>query len=122
MSNTQAANQHPYTGRREDDRLITGRGSYTADRNLPDQTHAVFLRADRAHARIVSVKTERALAAPGVLAVYTGEDALRCGYFAQPAGFKLPGIDGQPIKVPKRYALPSDRVRFVGEAVAMVVA
>jgi len=122
MSTTQAANQHPYAGRREDDRLITGRGHYTADRNLPDQAHAAFLRADRAHARLVAVKTERALAAPGVLAVYTGADALRCGYFAQPAGFKLPGIDGQPIKVPKRYALPADRVRFVGEAVAMVVA
>ena len=61
--------------RREDQRLTTGHGRYTADWNLPDQLHAVFLRADRAHAEIVSLNATRALAHPGVKAVFTGEDA-----------------------------------------------
>ena len=58
--------------RREDLRLITGRGRYTSDWNLPGQLHAAFLRSDRAHADIVSVNTAPALKRPGVVAVLTG--------------------------------------------------
>ena len=61
--------------RREDIRLITGQGRYTADWNLPNQLHALFLRADRAHAEIVRLDATRALAHPGVKAVLTGDDA-----------------------------------------------
>ena len=122
MSGAQQVQGRPFAGRREDDRLITGRGCYTADRDLPGQVYAAFLRADRAHARILSVNLAAARSAKGVLAAYSGEDALRAGYASQPAGFKLPGIDGKPIKVPVRRALAADRVRFVGECVAMVVA
>ncbi len=122
MNGTEQVPGRRYAGRREDDRLLAGRGCYTADRDLPGQAHAAFLRADRAHAKIVAVDLARARAASGVLAAYSGEDALRAAYASQPAGFKLPGIDGKPIKVPVRHALATDRVRFVGECVAMVVA
>ena len=61
--------------RREDYRLITGQGRYTADWNLSGQLHAVYLRADRAHAEITRIDIGRALESAGVKAVYTGEDA-----------------------------------------------
>src|SRR4051812_19048126 len=67
-------------GRREDLRLVTGQGRYSADWNLPGQLHAVFLRADRAHAEIVQMDASRALAHPGVKAVLTGNDARDAGF------------------------------------------
>ena len=68
-----------FKGRREDDRLLTGRGRYTADWNFPGQLYAHFLRSDRAHAEIVSIEKDEALKKPGVLAVFTGEDLERYG-------------------------------------------
>src|SRR5215210_3550566 len=64
----------PFKGRREDDRLLTGQGRYTADWNFPGQLYGYFLRSDRAHAEIVSIDTEEAKKSPGVLAVFTGKD------------------------------------------------
>ncbi|MFL6574193.1 MAG: xanthine dehydrogenase family protein molybdopterin-binding subunit, partial [Burkholderiales bacterium] len=61
-------------GRLEDDRMLTGRGRYVSDWNLPGEAHAHFVRSDRAHAEFVSVDKEAAAASPGVLAVFTGED------------------------------------------------
>ena len=63
-----------FKGRREDHRLITGQGRFAGDWNLPGQLYGHFLRADRAHAEIVSLNVDAALAAPGVKAVLTGED------------------------------------------------
>ncbi|MGH8634285.1 MAG: xanthine dehydrogenase family protein molybdopterin-binding subunit, partial [Burkholderiales bacterium] len=111
-----------FKGRREDARLITGQGRYTADWNLPGQLHAHFLRSDRAHAEIVSIDARRALAAPGILAVLTGADTTRAGFKVAPPLVKFPGKGGAALKVPHRDVLASGRVRFVGQEVAMVVA
>ena len=67
----------PYQGRREDVRLVTGRGRYIADRNLPGQTFGAFLRADRPHAEIVAIDTSAALAMPGVVALLLAAFAWR---------------------------------------------
>ncbi len=111
-----------YKGRREDDRLLTGRGQYTADHNLPGQLYGHFLRADRAHADIVSLDAKAALAAPGVVAVLTGADAAQAGYkLAHPLA-RYPGRGGMMIKVPQRAVLAAGRVYYVGQEVALVVA
>ena len=110
-----------FTGRREDARLLTGQGRYTADWNRPGQAHAVFLRADRAHASIVSIDTAGARAAPGVVAVLTGADAVAAGFDRGDAMMPVKGR-GEALRVPPRPALATDRVRFVGELVALVVA
>jgi len=112
----------PFKGRREDRRLVTGQGKYTADWNLPGQLHGAFLRSDRAHAEIVSLDVEPALAMPGVVAVLTGADTARANLgVAQPI-FKFPGKGGMMLKVPHRDVLANGRVRFVGQEVALVVA
>src|SRR5262245_35152442 len=87
-------------GRREDFRLITGQGRYTADWSLPKQLHAVFLRSDRAHAEIRRVDTARALALPGVVSVLTGEDAKQSGFKSLPNVVGYPGRDGQTMRKP----------------------
>lgn len=109
-----------FSGRREDERLVTGRGIYTADRRLDGELHAAFLRADRPHARIVSVNMDAALEASGVHGVFTGKDA--AGLVAPGPRVAFPGLNGMKIRTPVRHALATDRVRFVGEPVAMVVA
>ena len=95
--------------RREDHRLTTGHGRYTADWNLPDQLHAVFLRADRAHAEIVSLNASRALAHAGVKAVLTGEDARAAGFKSMPNVVNYTGKGGQPMQKPgaPRHSSPS---------------
>ncbi len=112
----------PFTGRREDRRLITGNGRYTADVNLPGQLHAAFVRADRASALIKGIDTGAARAAPGVVAVYTAADT--AGTVFKPPGslVSYPGRGGQAIIVPPRRPFAGDRVRYVGEEVALVVA
>ena len=111
-----------FKGRREDHRLVTGQGKYTADWNLPGQLHGAFLRSDRAHAEILSVNTREAAAMPGVVAVLTGADLKRENLkVAQPI-FKFPGKGGMMLKVPHRDVLAESRVRFVGQEVALVVA
>ena len=110
-----------FTGRREDARLLTGQGGYTADWNRPGQAYAVFLRADRAHALVRSIDTEAARAAPGVLAVLTGADAVAAGFDRGSAMMPVKGR-GEALRVPSRPALATDRVRFVGEPLALVVA
>jgi carbon-monoxide dehydrogenase large subunit len=109
----------------EDARLLTGRGRFTDDFNLPDQAYGVVVRAPVAHG-IVSLDVTAARAMPGVLAVLTAADAeadglglLPCPAFA--AG-TLKRADGTPAKVPPRPVLAGRRVRHVGEALAFVVA
>jgi aerobic carbon-monoxide dehydrogenase large subunit len=108
-----------FKGRREDDRLLTGQGRYTADWNLPGQLYAHFLRSDRAHARILSLDFQAALSLPGVRGIFAANDT--ADLKTPPAQLKVPGR-GQPVKVPHRPTLAKGRVRFVGEAVALVVA
>ena len=116
MTDTHAAN------RREDLRLITGRGRYAADWNLPGQLYACFLRADRAHAEITSLNIQPALARRGVVGAFTGADAVAAGYTQFPSFANYTGRNGQPLLKPARPVLATDKVRFVGEPVAMIVA
>lgn len=106
----------------EDARLVTGRGKFAADWNEPAQLYAQFVRADRAHAEIVSVDTDAALHAPGVKAVLTGKDAIRAGYVKAPHSLNFPGVNGTQTLAPKRPVLAHGKVRFVGEALALIVA
>lgn len=108
--------------RREDARLVSGQGRYTSDWNLPNQLHAVFLRADRAHAEIVRLDAAAALALPGVKTVLTGEDIRAAGYKSLPNNVAYAGRGGQPLLKPHHPVLATGRVRFVGEPVAMIVA
>jgi carbon-monoxide dehydrogenase large subunit len=110
-----------FKGRREDFRLLTGRGRYTADWNLPGQAYGHFLRSDRAHAEIARIDIGAAASSRGVLGVFLGEDLIRAG-FKSPHPIPLKGKDGSTLKVPHRNALAAGRVRFVGEPVALVVA
>ena len=109
-------------GRREDFRLVTGSGRYTADWNLDGQAHAVFLRSERAHAEIVTIDLSAARAVPGVLAVLTGADVVAAGFKTPPAILLMKGKGGSAFKLPHRHALAHGRVRFVGEPVGLVVA
>ena len=108
--------------RREDHRLTTGQGRYTADWNAPAQLHAVFLRADRAHAEIVRLDAARALSHAGVIAVFTGDDVRAAEFQSLPNVVNFTGKGGQPMLKPVHPVLALGRVRFVGEAVAMIVA
>ena len=109
-------------GRREDFRLLTGSGRYTADWNLDGQAHACFLRSDHAHAEIVTIDTGAARAVPGVLAVLAGADVVAAAFKTPPAILFMKGKGGSAFKLPHRHALAHERVRFVGEPVALVVA
>jgi len=111
-----------FKGRREDGRLLTGEGRYTADWNLPGQLYGAFLRSDRAHAEIVALDVAPARAAAGVVAVLTGDDTARAGYRSPAPLVKYPGRGGAAIKVPQRDLLTRDRVRYVGQEIALVVA
>ena len=110
------------SGRREDQRLLTGGGRYSGDFSLPGQLYAAFRRADRAHAAIRSVDKSAAEAAPGVVAVFIGRDVAELGMKTVPPMMPFPGRGGSKILVPERPLLSSDRVRYVGEEVAMVIA
>ena len=103
-----------FKGRREDDRLLTGKGRYTADWNFPGQLYGCFLRSDRAHALLVSVDVDAAKQSPGVIAVFTGDDM---AHFRTP-----PPMVRFPIKVPHRDILARGRVRYVGQEIALVIA
>ncbi len=114
--------EHQFKGRREDARLVTGHGRYTADYVGDRQAFAYFLRSDRAHARIVKIDTEQARAAPGVLGILTGTEVAAAGWKGLPAMAFFKGVGGSALRVPPRYGLADGRVRFVGEPVALVVA
>ena len=106
----------------EDAGLLAGTGHFTDDVSLPGQTTLTFLRSNRAHARIVSIHTAAAAAMPGVRAILTGADLAAAGVKPLPLApiFKRP--DGSPGATPLRPALAVETVRFVGEAVAAIIA
>jgi aerobic carbon-monoxide dehydrogenase large subunit len=106
--------------RREDVRLLTGGGNYAADAAPPGMAVAVFLRSPHAHARIEAIDTAPARSVPGVIGVYTAADLTDVAPIAGGIGFPRP--DGGPAPKTDRPLLATDRVRFVGEPVALVVA
>ncbi len=106
----------------EDDRLLRGQGRFADDLAPRDALFARFVRSPHAHAKIGNMDVSAACAVPGVVAVITGEELRRAGRGALPCLLSFPQADGTPARYPARFALPHDRVRFVGEAVAMVVA
>src|ERR687887_2435857 len=108
-------------GRLEDDRMLTGRGKYVSDWNLPGQAYGHFLRSDRAHAGIASLDAAAALAELGVIAVITGED-IRSALKSLPCALPVKGRGGMELIHPGRPALAQGRVRFTGEPVALVIA
>lgn len=101
--------------RREDPRFIQGRGSYVANLKLPNMAYLMIKRSPYAHAKIKSIDTKKAKALPGVVGVFTGEDTSAVGMM--PCGWNVPNII-----VPANRVLQTDKVRHVGDRVAMVVA
>jgi carbon-monoxide dehydrogenase large subunit len=118
------ANETGYIGqavkRKEDARFLTGTGQYTDDVSLARQTHAYFLRSPHAHAKIRGIDTAKAKQAPGVVAIYTAADLE--GVNGLPCGWLITSVDGTPMKEPPHPVLAKGKVRYVGDAVAMVVA
>src|SRR5688572_3350639 len=116
--------------RKEDVRLVTGSGCYSDDFNEPDQAYACMVRSPHAHARIGRIDVAGALATPGVIAVLTGRDAVADGLVpiphrpipTNPHEVPLESRDGSEFFVAPHLPLPVDRARYVGEAVALVVA
>ena len=116
--------------RKEDVRLLTGKGQFTDDANAPGQVHAVMVRSPHPHARILAIDAAAAMAMPGTLAVYTGNDCAADGLGAIPHSplpktqhdLKLTGPGGADVFIGPHMALPADKARHVGEAVAMVIA
>jgi aerobic carbon-monoxide dehydrogenase large subunit len=106
--------------RKEDPTLLRGAGRYTDDVNLAGQAHAVMVRSHIAHGTIGAIDADAARAMPGVLGVFTAADL--AGHGPIKPAILIPNRDGSPMRAPLRPALPKDRVRFVGEAVAFVVA
>src|SRR6516162_9650918 len=108
--------------RTEDPVLVQGRGRYADDVSLPGQAFAVMVRSRHAHGVIKGIDVAAAQAMPGVLAVYTGADLAAAGYGTLKCIVPLKNRDGTPMRKPPRPALAMDKVRFVGDPVACVVA
>ncbi len=108
--------------RSEDAPLLTGRGQFTDDMNVAGQAYGVFVRATTGHARILRVDVTRARAMPGVIAVITGADLAADGLGGIPPVASAMGRDGKPMVAAAMPVLAVDRIRFVGEALAIVVA
>ena len=108
--------------RKEDQRFITGAGRYVDDISVRGQKYAVFVRSPHAHATIKSVDTRKAKAAPGVVAVLTGDDVAADKIGGMPCGWGITQPDGTPMIEPAWPILAQGRVRYVGDMVACVIA
>src|SRR5437660_3846627 len=115
--------------RREDLRLLTGKGRYSADVNLPGQAYAAMVRSPHAHALIRAIDIAAARAMPGILAVLTAEDVQADGLKplpnianSHPADISIQNKDGSPVVRPQQTAIIGPEVCHVGEIVAAVVA
>ena len=108
--------------RREDQRFLTGRGTYTEDINRPNQTHLHLLRSPYAHARIRGIDASAAMQAPGVVAVFTGADMAADNVNSLPCGWLIHFKDGSPMKEPPHFPIARDKARYVGDPVAVVIA
>ena len=108
--------------RLEDERFLTGQGRFSDDFNLPGQAHAVMVRSPFAHATLRGIDAAATRGASGVIAVYSGADLATEGIGTLPCGAPMESKDGRPTVVPPRHVLTPDRVRHVGEPVAVVLA
>jgi aerobic carbon-monoxide dehydrogenase large subunit len=108
--------------RKEDPVLLRGQGRYTADIDLPGQAYAVMVRSRIASGIIHGIDTEAARAMPGVLAVFTATDLQAAGIGSLPSGLPWKSRDGSDMHRPPQFPLAVDRVRFLGEPVAAVIA
>jgi len=106
----------------EDVRLLRGEGRFHHDVNQPGQVHMVVVRSTHAHARIRSIDSAAAAAAPGVVAVFTGADVARDGLSTMKMTLKRKRPDGSPMWAPPHRGLTQDRVRYVGDPIALVIA
>src|SRR5882757_3495584 len=106
----------------EDPRLLRGQGRFINDVNMYGQAHAVFVRSPHAHAKIRSIDVEAAKRAPGVAAVLTGHDVKADGLGMPKANMPRKRPDGKSMYAPQRPPLITDRVRYVGDPVVMVIA
>src|SRR3954453_11663421 len=108
--------------RKEGDTLVRGKGKYTDDFSAPNQAYAWIVRSSHAHGIIRGIDTRAARTMPGVLGVWTGKDLAAAGYNPFTCGLPLKSRDGSPLLQTNRMALTSDKVRFVGDPYAFVVA
>jgi carbon-monoxide dehydrogenase large subunit len=108
--------------RKEDKRFITGKGKYTDDIRMENQAYAAFVRSPHAHARITGVDTAGASAMEGVIAVLTGAELAEDGIGNLICGWAVNSKDGSPMNMGPWPALAAERVRYVGDAVAVVIA
>jgi len=108
--------------RKEDIRFITGKGRYVDDINRPGQAHAYFLRSPHAHATINAIDASEALASPGVVAVFTGDDIAADKVGGLICGVGIVNKDGSPMKAGAHPTLAQGKVRYVGDHVAVVIA
>ncbi|MBE3638685.1 xanthine dehydrogenase family protein molybdopterin-binding subunit [Mangrovicoccus algicola] len=108
--------------RREDRRFLTGRGRYTDDLRMENQAYAAFVRSPHAHARVSGIDAAAALEQEGVIRVLTGPELVADGIGNIITGWAITSKDGAPMKVGDWSALATDRVRYVGDAVAVVIA
>ncbi len=108
--------------RKEDPVLLRGEGRYTDDLNLPGQVYGVMIRSRHAHAKLLGVEAQAALAMPGVLGIYTAADLDEAGIGMMPAASGPKNRDGSPMRSPPQTPLATDKVRYVGDPVALLVA
>lgn len=106
----------------EDKRFVTGKGNYTDDIVLPGMTYGYILRSPYAHARIRSIDTSAAASMPGVVAIFTGKDVAAAGIVGVPTGWQVNFRNGDRMKEPPHPLLIADKVRHVGDGVAIVIA
>jgi carbon-monoxide dehydrogenase large subunit len=108
--------------RNEDPILVRGKGRYTDDLNLPGQAYAVIVRSGYAHGAINGIDAEEAGHLPGVLGIFMGPDLTAAGIKNMPLGQAVPTADGSPMQRPSCPVLTSDKVRYVDDPLAIVVA
>ena len=108
--------------RTEDRRFLTGKGKYVDDMVLEGMTYATIVRSHLAHAKILSLDTSACEAAPGVVAVFTGKDIEAAEIGGVPCGWQVDFKNGDTMKEPPHPLLVADKVRFMGDAVAIVIA
>ena len=106
----------------EDNRFIKGEGKYTDDFNMDNQTYAIYVRSPHAHANIKGVDTSKAEAMEGVVKVFTGKDIADAGIVGSICGWQVDFKNGDTMKEPGHPIMVADKVRHVGDAVALVIA
>jgi aerobic carbon-monoxide dehydrogenase large subunit len=108
--------------RKEDYRFLTGAGQYTDDITMQAQSHCIFVRSPHAHANVKSIDFTKAKGMPGVIGILTGDDVAADKINGLPCGWLITSVNGEPMKEPPHPILAQGKVRYVGQAVVMVVA